>query len=63
MAQPKEKPKEVEQRTVEPDEFSTLRSHAVAIDPPTGGAIGIQELLDRFERFAAAEKLVDQRSV
>lgn len=36
-----------------------LHGQAVAIDPPPAGAIGIQELLSRFERFAAAAELED----
>jgi len=38
--------------------MTALRSKAVAIDPPPDGAIGIRELLERFERFAQADELV-----
>jgi hypothetical protein len=31
----------------------------VAIDPPPAGAVGIQELLSRFESFAEAGELLD----
>lgn len=37
----------------------SLREQAVAIDPPPKGAIGIEELLGRFERFAEARALTD----
>lgn len=37
----------------------SLRKQAVAIDPPPAGAIGIEELLGRFERFAEARALTD----
>ena len=37
----------------------SLRDQAVAIDPPPEGAIGIEELLGRFERFAEARALTD----
>ena len=66
MAQPSRKPDEIEQSFAETKELSTLKSQAVAIDPPPSGAIGIQELLNRFERFAEADELVglpEDRSV
>ena len=37
----------------------SLRQQVVAIDPPPKGAIGIEELLGRFERFAEAQALTD----
>ena len=37
----------------------SLRKQAVAIDPPPVGAIGIEELLGRFDRFAEARALTD----
>ncbi|MDA1324553.1 MAG: hypothetical protein O3C34_07390 [Proteobacteria bacterium] len=40
-------------------EGQSLRKQAVAIDPPPVGAIGIEELLGRFERFAEARALTD----
>ena len=59
MAEPERKPHDV--RTVVHDRtvVDGLRSKAVAVDPPTDGAIGIQELLRRFEAFTAADELVD----
>ena len=38
----------------------TLRQQAVAIDPPPLGAIGIEELLGRFENLAQAGTLTEQ---
>jgi hypothetical protein len=38
-------------------ERRTLRDRAVAIDPPPPGAIGIEELLGRFENFPEAQDL------
>ena len=40
-------------------EAPPLRERAVAIDPPPSGAIGIEELLGRFERFAEAQAMTD----
>lgn len=37
----------------------SLQRRAVAVDPPPAGAVGIQELLSRFEDFAEAGELVD----
>ena len=59
MAQPNRKPGEIEPTFAEKEDLGGLRSKAVAIDPPPSGAIGIQELLNRFERFAEAGELVD----
>ena len=59
MAQPKKKLGENERTIAATEDLGTLRSRAVAIDPPPNGAIGIQELLNRFERFAEADELVD----
>jgi hypothetical protein len=59
MAQPSRKPVEVAPTASEIEQLSTLRSRAVAIDPPPDGAIGIKELLDRFACFAEAGELVD----
>jgi hypothetical protein len=40
-------------------ETRSLQQQAVAIDPPPAGAIGIEELLGRFERLAEAQALGD----
>jgi hypothetical protein len=40
-----------------------LRDCAVAIDPPPSGAIGIEELLGRFEQFAESASLTDHPEV
>ena len=45
--------------SAESEQIASLRSQAVAIDPPPEGAIGIRELLARFEGFAAAGELID----
>ena len=37
----------------------SLRQQAVAIDPPPSGAIGIKNLLGRFERLAEARAMTD----
>jgi hypothetical protein len=37
----------------------SLRQQAVAIDPQPSGAIGIEKLLGRFERFAEARAMTD----
>jgi hypothetical protein len=59
MALPKKLP-EPPQPSVEGDqEGQSLRQRAVAIDPPPSGAIGIEELLGRFERFAEAQAMTD----
>ena len=57
-------PKEKDERTAAPKTKTdldpsgqSLRERAVAIDPPPEGAIGIEELLGRFERFAEAQAL------
>jgi hypothetical protein len=59
MAFPKQKPEEIQARISSDDDAATLRQRAVAIDPPPEGAIGIQELLSRFEHFAEANDLTD----
>ena len=38
-------------------ERKSLRDRAVAIDPPPAGAIGIEELLGRFENFSETHDL------
>ena len=59
MALPKELP-EAPQASIENEpEGQSLRQRAVAIDPPPSGAIGIEELLGRFERFAEAQAMTD----
>ena len=59
MALPKELP-EAPQPSIENDqEGQSLRQRAVAIDPPPSGAIGIEELLGRLERFAEAQAMTD----
>lgn len=40
-------------------EARSLQQQAVAIDPPPAGAIGIEELLGRFERLAEAQAMGD----
>ena len=59
MSFPEELP-EAPQPGFEDDlEDQSLRQQAVAIDPPPSGAIGIEELLGRFERFAEARAMTD----
>jgi len=59
MAFPEKLP-DAPQPGVEHDlEGQSLRRQAVAIDPPPSGAIGIEELLGRFERYAEARALTD----
>ena len=59
MALPKELPDAPQPvADSEPDDRS-LRERAVAIDPPPRGAMGIEELLGRFERFAEAQAMTD----
>ena len=43
----------------EEQEGSSLRDWAVAIDPPPPGAVGIEELLGRFEQFAEAGSMTN----
>lgn len=59
MAFPKHKLEDLQPQAVTDTEAESLRERAVAIDPPPEGAIGIQELLSRFERFAEANDLTD----
>ena len=59
MAIPKQKPEDLQSRIADDVETGSLRQRAVAIDPPPEGAIGIQELLSRFEQFAEANDLTD----
>lgn len=68
MALPKELPdapqtdiEDPHQPSVEKEDLEgqSLRERAVAIDPPPSGAIGIEELLGRFERFAEAQAMTD----
>jgi hypothetical protein len=59
MALPKERP-DAPQPSIEHEPAGqSLRERAVAIDPPPKGAIGIEELLGRFERFAEAQAMTD----
>ena len=44
------------------DQRGSLRSHAVAIDPPPEGAMGIRELLERFESFTQTDDMIDPPS-
>ena len=59
MAFPKKSPDAPQSRFENDLEGRSLRQRAVAIDPPPKGAIGIEELLGRFERFAEAKALTD----
>lgn len=59
MAFPEKKPEEFEPTIKRDPESQSLRHQAVAIDPPPKGAMGIEELLGRFERFAEAQALTD----
>lgn len=59
MAQAQRKPGNVEQTLGDRPTVGALQSRAVAVDPPPAGAIGIQELLRRFESFAEADQLLD----
>ena len=59
MAFPKQKPKDLPSQGADDFESGSLRHRAVAIDPPPEGAIGIQELLSRFEQFAESNDLTD----
>lgn len=59
MAIPKKSPEPPHPQTQPEAEGQSLRQRAVAIDPPPKGAIGIEELLGRFERFAEARALTD----
>ena len=59
MAFSKQKPQDVQPEAADEFETRSLRQRAVAIDPPPEGAIGIQELLSRFEQFAATNDLTD----
>ena len=60
MAFPKKKPEDPQPLVSNEFEADSLRHRAVAIDPPPEGAIGIQELLSRFEQFAEANDLTDR---
>ena len=59
MAEPKRKPEGIEQFVSDRLNAESLRRRAVAVDPPPAGAIGIQELLGRFEGFAEVGELLD----
>ena len=59
MAFPKEKTEDLQSQASDDFEAGSLRQRAVAIDPPPEGAIGIQELLSRFEQFAESNDLTD----
>lgn len=59
MAFPKQKPEDIQPQAIDEMEIDSLRQRAVAIDPPPEGAIGIQELLSRFESFAESNDLTD----
>ena len=59
MALPKKLPDAPQPSFADDTEGQSLRERAVAIDPPPSGAIGIEELLGRFERFAEAKALTD----
>ena len=59
MAFPKQKTEAPQTPAVDDFEAGSLRERAVAIDPPPEGAMGIQELLSRFEQFAEANDLTD----
>ena len=59
MAEAERKPDNTEQVPDYRPTIGDLRGRAVAVDPPPAGAIGIQELLSRFESFAEADELVD----
>lgn len=59
MAFPKKLPDAPETSFENNQKGHSLRDQAVAIDPPPKGAIGIEELLGRFERFAEARALTD----
>ena len=59
MAEPNRKPQEFEQPANRRAGAGSLRLRAVAVDPPPAGAVGIQELLSRFEGFAEAGELLD----
>jgi hypothetical protein len=59
MALPKELPDAPPPVVESEPDGRTLRERAVAIDPPPRGAMGIEELLGRFERFAEAQAMTD----
>lgn len=59
MAFPKQKSEPSQSQAADEFEAGSLRQRAVAIDPPPEGAIGIQELLSRFEQFAETNDLTD----
>ncbi len=59
MALPKKLPEAPQPSFKDDLEGQSLRQRAVAIDPPPQGAIGIEELLGRFERFAEAQAMTD----
>ena len=59
MALPKELPEAPQPSIENNQEGQSLRERAVAIDPPPSGAIGIEELLGRLERFAEAQAMTD----
>ena len=57
MAEPKRKADKFEPQTNNRLIEGSLQRKAVAVDPPPEGAIGIQELLNRFEGFAETGEL------
>ena len=57
MGQPKNRPEDRKKSFADEIAGGALRRQAVAIDPPPEGAIGIQELLSRFENFAETDGL------
>ena len=59
MAFPKKLPDAPQPSFEEDQKRQSLRQRAVAIDPPPKGAVGIEELLGRFERFAEAKAMTD----
>lgn len=58
MAEAERKPDNAEQTLGGRPTVGALGGRAVAIDPPPAGAIGIQELLSRFESFAEADEFL-----
>ena len=59
MAFAKKRPAAPQPTDEEKREARSLQQQAVAIDPPPAGAIGIEELLGRFERLAEAQAMGD----
>ena len=59
MAFPEQLPDAPQPRFEDDTDGKSLRQQAVAIDPPPSRAIGMENLLGRFERFAEARAMTD----